>query len=610
MFFVLIFQKKKIESIDFDNFAFYFVFGLLIFAAFIIISGLIWHKLCHNGSDNVKFVLILRFFQSVGDFWTDVVFALVLYVENSNNNYNDSTLVILFICSCVFTLLPYIVSCATGIYWVSHWRASLDSAAAGGSHRLTSYFNKYEIFVYGLTTLAGFYRAIDFCQTKLFYLDMFHLQLTKDESKQLQHYRFLNIVALENIPQFIIQLCYLLYKSSNDNGQNDDINSIVFLSILFGVLSIVAASLGQVSRVCQKIRNSTSKFTYLVTLSGQFIVKSHDLHPRHAFAHDKLSQCIYDVLTTCDDAQKWSMRSDVEYSVEVYYIQNFSKTLSEIHVTFKIDMYTLGTNKKHLDVSSAIAENIQNMTQNGTKNFERFVGALRGLLNLRIILRLSTKNMNLSMQNLQKKDRKHSNHSNNNSNRDEGEEDHVFRVSVLTSPKKNTQIKFAPFTLTSTSETEDYLAIGSPSVTVGSGAANGGKFDFNKIKENEAKMIELLNVRIDPPKEVAIGVGLTARGGEGVAGAGMGGVSGSGSGGNSTSIVDQLQSMTTMSMDPQQEGIGQTTQQVANQDYHQCGDSNNTNGHDYKYSGGSLLSSLGQQGNQSVQLDELMENNK
>lgn len=145
---------------------------------------------------------------------------------------------------------------------------------AGGSHRLTHYLDNYELFVFILTTFAGFYCAIDFCQTKLLYLNIFHLQLTKDELKQLQHYRFLNIVILENILQFIIQFCYLLYKSSSQDNckTDDDIDSrygVVFLSLLLSVLSIVTASLGQVSRVCQKIRNKSTQFTYLATLNAQ-----------------------------------------------------------------------------------------------------------------------------------------------------------------------------------------------------------------------------------------------------------------------------------------------------------------------------------------------------
>ena len=68
----------------------------------------------------------------------------------------------------------------------------------------------------------------------------------------------------------------------------------------------------------------------------------------------------YDVISTCDDSIKWSMRSDVDYTIEVFYIQNFVKTLQEIVALFRIDMKTMMTNintnknnnNQHVEISS------------------------------------------------------------------------------------------------------------------------------------------------------------------------------------------------------------------------------------------------------------------
>ena len=47
------------------------------------------------------------------------------------------------------------------------------------------------------------------CQSKLFYLPMFNLQLKQIESERVRNIRLINVVTLENIPQLAIQLVYL-----------------------------------------------------------------------------------------------------------------------------------------------------------------------------------------------------------------------------------------------------------------------------------------------------------------------------------------------------------------------------------------------------------------
>ena len=105
-------------------------------------------------------------------------------------------------------------------------------------NRFLDYFDKYETFVYVLTTLAGFYNTIDLCQCKLFYLKIFHLQL---------NFKFFNIVILENIPQLFMQLYFLIYFSNNNNIM------IVFISMVCSILSIILSSLSQIDRICQKL---------------------------------------------------------------------------------------------------------------------------------------------------------------------------------------------------------------------------------------------------------------------------------------------------------------------------------------------------------------------
>ena len=84
-----------IES--FNNTALYLVFIFIILSLLIMSAGLIFHKIMKKGSDFYSSFSILRFFQSIGDFSTDVIFAATLYV-----NRNEE----LAIASTIFVVIP------------------------------------------------------------------------------------------------------------------------------------------------------------------------------------------------------------------------------------------------------------------------------------------------------------------------------------------------------------------------------------------------------------------------------------------------------------------------------------------------------------------------
>ena len=47
------------------------------------------------------------------------------------------------------------------------------------------------------------------------------------EKEKLNHFRFINIVLLENIPQFSIQIIYILTQNSGE------ISEVVYISMIF-----------------------------------------------------------------------------------------------------------------------------------------------------------------------------------------------------------------------------------------------------------------------------------------------------------------------------------------------------------------------------------------
>ena len=116
----------------------YIVYGSVIVDN--IICGFTFHKCtCCNcksksGSDSQRYISIFRFIHSIGDLWTDLMFSLSLYIEylntskasHSRNGHRDE-IFYLFLLSCLFVTIPYIVSIIVGLVWIQKWRLTKDS---------------------------------------------------------------------------------------------------------------------------------------------------------------------------------------------------------------------------------------------------------------------------------------------------------------------------------------------------------------------------------------------------------------------------------------------------------------------------------------------------
>ena len=343
-----------------NNFGVFLVIGLIISAMVIMMIGKIYAWRTGQGSDGPDIFAIFYFIHNVADFWSDLLFCLVLYVDREVANY-----LFVFALSCV--CCPYLVSCCVGVYTLSHWRNFSQNG---------TYLKRYDVFMFGLTALAGFYATVNLCRSKLLYLNIFNLQLNNREILKLQNYKFINVVILENVPQFVLAVYYLInHLSSSDSYE------IVFVSITFSVISIIAACLSQASRICNFYhkRSNTGHFIEKVYLTGYIVIKSNGLQRSHAFAHNKIGDCISHVLTACNDSKQWAFRPDVDVRITVFYIENQINTLRQIEAYFEI---RLQTTKDCAKITQALRRNIEEMAKHGFDNHKKFVNALKQKLKL------------------------------------------------------------------------------------------------------------------------------------------------------------------------------------------------------------------------------------
>ena len=180
-------MAMKIEDV-----ASYLVWGTFVFIFIGIVFTFCYHRfvLDEKSQDNKKLVSIAKCGQNCGDFWTDILFAYVLYLQEFN---------ILFFFSGIFVIVPFIFSCISCMYWILQWKYKREIYGT----RIKKYLDKYEWFVIAMTIIAGFHAAIELSQSKLFFSKMLNMPFRKKETNTLKHWKFVNVVLLE--------VCYFCY---------------------------------------------------------------------------------------------------------------------------------------------------------------------------------------------------------------------------------------------------------------------------------------------------------------------------------------------------------------------------------------------------------------
>ena len=139
-------------------------------------------KLYHNGyqgSDRPNYSALFKVAWNIGDFYSDMLFALDLLLQN---HY-------LFIYCGIFAVGPHLISNVIGLIVSAAWQDK--------SVRLRNYLNNYQSLVVAISVFAGFYSAIDICKSKLFYWKGFSMQIKKSEYQSVRLIRFFNVVVLE-----------------------------------------------------------------------------------------------------------------------------------------------------------------------------------------------------------------------------------------------------------------------------------------------------------------------------------------------------------------------------------------------------------------------------
>ena len=131
-----------------------------------------WYSRSHiSGGDPSSDISIAKFFTNTADLWTDTAFAIILKYQQQ---------IVLFYISFASIITSYVMQCSVGIYFIEKWRRG------GTTPHLNRYISRYDIRFYLVTIIAGFYAAVSFLSSKLFYWSMFNFQPKNSENKMLR----------------------------------------------------------------------------------------------------------------------------------------------------------------------------------------------------------------------------------------------------------------------------------------------------------------------------------------------------------------------------------------------------------------------------------------
>ena len=93
----------------------------------------------------------------------------------------------LFYFALAFVVVPYFISLIFGFFCLCKWRDNRATAR---------YVEKYATLFIVVMIMVGFYETAGIAHSKLFYHDIFHLQIRKKSYQWIKNVKFWNIVVL------------------------------------------------------------------------------------------------------------------------------------------------------------------------------------------------------------------------------------------------------------------------------------------------------------------------------------------------------------------------------------------------------------------------------
>ena len=103
-------------------------------------------------------------------------------------------------------------------------------------HILQAWIRSNLRFLYLVAIMFGSaFAAIDICNSNIFHLSRFNMGLNKRQRAIFKIQRILSTVLLENIPQLILQIIYLILSAESQ------LSSITLIAMIFSIISVISS---------------------------------------------------------------------------------------------------------------------------------------------------------------------------------------------------------------------------------------------------------------------------------------------------------------------------------------------------------------------------------
>ena len=207
----------------------YAVLGLVILLPIIILIVACFIHSRYKGTDRPDYPSLFVFFSNLGDFWSDILFALHLNAVRSS----------LFIWAAMFTFIPYFFSVLLLVSFIYIVKTSKTNSKY---MNIARYLHKYDYILIGLSLIGGLFPSLSILSSKLFHAEILSLDLRADQIATMAMFRFFNISFMENLPQLIIQI---MFASSSLDSITVITMFFSTLSLLMGIITTISTCLGQ-----------------------------------------------------------------------------------------------------------------------------------------------------------------------------------------------------------------------------------------------------------------------------------------------------------------------------------------------------------------------------
>eukprot|EP01084_Bolivina_argentea_P035076 65050_1 len=261
-----------------------------------------------RGSDPPNYLATWTLFINIANLLTNAHFCLNLY-------QHGSVLWIFATVSAVFSQCLSIIACVS---YVRKWRI-----------KNTKHLQKYDTILVALSMITGFYPSIIMFSSKLFYLPLTSLHLTRNEMYHLPQIRFCTRTFFGDGPFITLQILFMFANT---------VDQIVVVSLVFSILSWIVDLLTFSTR----IRSKNHHLQPGTQMSFQITIKSQCFRRNHQFTYFLFSKCLADCLAISTnrieiltiDKTMFGLRieTNIEAKLDRNDIKRFMSNISNSHI--------------------------------------------------------------------------------------------------------------------------------------------------------------------------------------------------------------------------------------------------------------------------------------